>query len=195
MMYFVDYNRPYRPSLNFRNFFGRPTTFSEYELLLCYGKGDCKHRSTQYALEYGYSHGFVPINNYFPKMPCPGPTPYKFQTLYAIKPDEKSIMSYIVNRGPVILHLYLPVQLLKNYIGSGVIGPFPECKDKVSNHAMVAVGFGEQFGMKYWLLKNSWGIDWGDYGYIRWRRGINACNIEANPVGGSFVVHPWQDQF
>ena len=55
--------------------------------------------------------------------------------------------------------LYLPVQLLKNYIGSGVIGPFPECKDKVSNHAMVAVGFGEQFGMKYWLLKNSWGIE------------------------------------
>lgn len=45
------------------------------------------------------------------------------------------------------------------------------------NHAVLAVGYGEEDGMKYWLVKNSWGKDWGDEGYFKIEAGVNMCGI------------------
>ncbi|GAB4853714.1 hypothetical protein Ancab_017907 [Ancistrocladus abbreviatus] len=45
------------------------------------------------------------------------------------------------------------------------------------NHAVVAVGYGVQNGVPYWLIKNSWGEDWGDNGYFKMEMGKNMCGI------------------
>lgn len=40
---------------------------------------------------------------------------------------------------------------------------------------MAVVGYGETHdGTNYWILKNSWGDDWGEKGYMRTQRDINA---------------------
>lgn len=55
---------------------------------------------------------------------------------------------------------------------------------QVGGHAVEIVGWGTENNVDYWIIKNSWGTDWGDNGYFRMVRGINNCEIEENVISG-----------
>lgn len=55
-----------------------------------------------------------------------------------------------------------------------------------TNHAVACIGWGETIHngeiLKYWILKNSWGPEWGEFGYFRMLRGNNLAAIENQAV-------------
>ena len=65
---------------------------------------------------------------------------------------------------------------------SGGVLDSPECGNDPA-HYMLLVGWGvdEISGEEYWLLKNSWGTQWGDLGYIRIAIANNTCGVQGNP--------------
>jgi len=52
---------------------------------------------------------------------------------------------------------------------------------KQLNHAILAVGYTDQ----YYIVKNSWGTSWGAQGYVFMIRGKNLCGLALEP---SYVI-------
>jgi len=101
--------------------------------------------------------------------------------------NELKMMKEIMRGGPVIVAFQAPSSLFY-YSGGIFTGPSPKREGKYehrvryweqTNHAVVAMGWGEENGQKFWIIKNTWGPQWGEGGYFRIRRGSDECGIES----------------
>ncbi|XP_059494516.1 procathepsin L-like [Stegostoma tigrinum] len=60
----------------------------------------------------------------------------------------------------------------------------PSCTQR-RGHAVLLVGYGRERRMNYWLVKNSWGTEWGEEGYIKIAKDKgNLCGI------ANYAVYP-----
>lgn len=86
---------------------------------------------------------------------------------------ESAMMSYVSSTGP--LSICLDASLWATYTG-GVIS---RCGHAI-NHCVQLVGI--QVEKNYWKIRNSWGRDWGDSGFIYLQTGKNMCGITTDPT-------------
>ena len=61
---------------------------------------------------------------------------------------------------------------------SGIITTSEGCPTSI-DHAIVAVGWGEENGTQYYIVRNSWGSGWGENGFVRIQTssGAGVCGI------------------
>lgn len=93
--------------------------------------------------------------------------------------SESDLLSAVANVGPVAVAVDGRSNAFRFYY-SGVYDS-SRCSSSKINHAMVVTGYDSYSGKNYWLVKNSWGTNWGLSGYIMMARGkYNQCGIATD---------------
>ncbi|XP_078077939.1 dipeptidyl peptidase 1 [Mustelus asterias] len=97
--------------------------------------------------------------------------------------NEAAMKLELVKNGPVSVafEVYPDFMAYRGgiYYHTGLRDPFNPFE--LTNHAVLLVGYGSdpQTKQNYWIVKNSWGTDWGENGYFRILRGRDECAIES----------------
>jgi len=90
--------------------------------------------------------------------------------------DETTLKDNLVSWGP--LSICVDARFWQDY-ESGVMGTW-ECDWVVElDHCVQGVGYDLTASTPYWVLRNSWGTDWGEKGYIRVEYGGNTCGLTS----------------
>jgi len=84
--------------------------------------------------------------------------------------EDTQMFNYVATTGPV--SVCVDAAPWQYYTG----GVLKRCGDQI-DHAVQATGFSVQSGLNVWNVRNSWGADWGENGYIWLERGKNLCAI------------------
>ncbi|NWU88087.1 CATS protein, partial [Onychorhynchus coronatus] len=91
--------------------------------------------------------------------------------------DEAALRDAVATVGPVAVAIDATRPSFFLY-RAGVYDD-PQCTQEV-NHGVLVVGYGSLDNKEFWLVKNSWGVWFGDSGYIRMARNAsNRCGIAS----------------
>jgi len=104
---------------------------------------------------------------------------YSFSGEVASASGVKEVQQMIMSGGPVET-AFTVYSDFENYAG----GVYHHTTGTMAGgHAVKIVGWGEENGMKYWKVANSWNPWWGEKGYFRIKQGD--CGIDDSVVGSS----------
>ncbi|XP_057659330.1 procathepsin L-like [Diorhabda carinulata] len=101
---------------------------------------------------------------------------------YIIEGDEVELKKAVAQKGPTAVAI--DVTSYFQLYESGVLND-DICQSDIlyANHGVVVVGYGTTNGSDYWIVKNSWGADWGMDGYILMSRNReNQCGIATDAL-------------
>merc|ERR1712054_357082 len=166
---------------------GQLTAFSEQQLMDCswlQGNKGCNGGLMDNAFRYLVSKGSESESDY----------PYTAQSSFVCKYDSSKVVFKIagykdvrsnsvdqlesaVAQQPVSIAVEADEQSWQFYNG-GVVSS--DCGQQL-DHGVLVAGY-DNGSTPYWLVKNSWGADWGEQGYIRiLKSSANVCGVLSQP--------------
>ncbi|XP_013870911.1 cathepsin L.1 isoform X2 [Austrofundulus limnaeus] len=166
---------------------GKLVSLSEQQLVDCsgdYGNMGCDGGLMDYAFQYIKANGGIDTEVSYPYEAEDGQCRYNPNTIGATctgyvdvtQGDENALKEAVATIGPVSIGIdagHMSFQLYEH----GVYDE-PECSSTELDHGVLIVGYGTDQGKDYWLVKNSWGLQWGDKGYIKMTRNKNnQCGV------------------
>ncbi|KAL5703434.1 cathepsin L [Ranunculus cassubicifolius] len=172
---------------------GNLTSLSEQELVDCDTSGEdqgCEGGLMDDAFKFIELNKGIATESNYPYSGVDGTCNKKKEATSAAKINgyedvptnsESSLLKAVANQ-PISVAIDASGSAFQLY-SSGVFTG--ECGTQL-DHGVTAVGYGtDSDGTKYWLVKNSWGTEWGEDGYIRMQRDVSAeeglCGIAMQP--------------
>lgn len=160
----------------------------------CGGEGGCKGATAELAFTFVQQNGLAAAEDYTGDISsgeaCRANTSPMIQSKGFIQlpvNEQAPLIEAIATKGPVVISVDAGPWM--NYAG----GVFNGCnKDATINHAVLLVGYGRDatLGKDYWLIRNSWGPEWGEKGFIRLERYASdkgeegKCGTDKDPKQG-----------
>lgn len=157
---------------------GNLTTLSEQELVDCdtsYNEG-CNGGDMDYAFAFIVKNGGIDTEADYPYTAKDGKCDSTRKNAKVVSidgyedvpvNDESSLQKAAANQ-PITVAIEgggRDFQLYESGVFTGSCGTSLD-------HGVVVVGYGTEDGKDYWIVRNSWGPEWGEQGYIRMERNI-----------------------
>ena len=170
---------------------GQLISLSEQELVDCaglkYGSMGCNGGQMDGAFKYAVDHGMCTESSY--------PYTAKDGSCHScsavvsvsgcadVKANNQVALKEAVANAPVSIAIEADTKYFQSYT-SGVLTS-SSCGTNL-DHGVLIVGYGTENGIKYWLVKNSWGVTWGEQGYVKIARSDSTndpgiCGIGMQP--------------
>ena len=171
---------------------GELISLSEQELVECdksYNQG-CNGGLMDYAFQFIINNGGIDTEKDYPYRGRDGRCDQNRKNARVVSidgyedvptNDEKSLKKAVANQ-PVSVAIEAggrAFQLYQSGVFTGLCGTDLD-------HGVVAVGYGTEDGVDYWIVRNSWGPNWGENGYIRLEQNVantstGKCGIAIEP--------------
>jgi len=163
----------------------------------CGGSGGCMGATASLAFEYVRTNGLqagpsYDIWNSICSHQVQDNTVVRSRGLVQLPVNQALPLMQALQHGPVAVSVagsdWFPYQ-------SGIFDSCPH--NVVVDHAVLALGYGKDGkdgatpGLKYWLLRNSWGAGWGEGGFIRLLRHDDYegyCGEDSDPLAGTGCI-------
>jgi len=161
-------------------------SLSEQNLMDCstsQGNQGCDGGLMTQAMDYIIQNGGIDTENSYPYTAEDGTCNYNpsnsgatLKSYVNVNQGDENDLQAKVAIGPTSVAIDASQSSFQFYT-SGVYYE-PDCSSTQLDHGVLAVGWGVSSGSDYWIVKNSWGTDWGQAGYI-WmsRNKQNNCGI------------------
>ncbi|KAL7861646.1 hypothetical protein SRHO_G00130870 [Serrasalmus rhombeus] len=168
-------------------------SLSEQQLVDCsqeFGNHGCEGGWYFTAFDYVMSSGGLETEDTYPYQAKDGMCRFNPKNAKATCQDyillrsgnENNLQYAVAVIGPISVAIDTSRPTFQLY-HSGVYDE-PACSSIKLTHAVLIVGYGtDNLRQDYWLVKNSWGAQWGEEGYIRMSRNKdNQCGIATVPI-------------
>ena len=165
---------------------------SEQQLIDCSnneGDNGCEGGIMAYGFQYIIDNGGICSEEEYPYEAADGQCNSSCKNVVEISDyknissNNETLLKAIVSQQPVSVAIQANLTSFRLY-SQGVYSD-EECGDEL-DHGVLIIGYGTQNGSDYWLIKNSWGLDWGEKGYMKMLRNyVNSsgglCGIAMMP--------------